>query len=186
MPYEFKYGKSIHTDAPYDFPNIYLLLGFQRQRTNSSSRSDDEVETSLSDELNVSWPAVSSRKSKIKKGRSSSSVNQYEINQVREANNNFIPLDIDGIDVDKRNPRRSRRQRERERFGVPKRGGRVGATEYVRSNINGTILGTAAERPKTATLKRPSILDESLKDKVNNPITICSISWVIKHFYLWA
>ena len=63
--------------------------------------------------------------------------------------------------------RKSRRKRERERFAGTKKVSGFGGSELVRSNINGTILGTAAERPKTATLKRPSILDESLKDKVN-------------------
>ena len=53
---------------------------------------------------------------------------------------------------------------------VAKKVSGFGGAELVRSTINGTILGTTDERPKTATLKRPSILDESLKDKVRIPM----------------
>lgn len=150
--------------------NFYIydgITGLARQRTHSSSRSDDEIETSLSDELNTSWPVVSNKKSKVKKARSSLSVVHYGIHVASEFNNNnnVIPVHFNGTNNNKQASRKSRRKRERERFGGTKKGAGFGGVDYVRSNINGTIL---AERPKTATLKRPSILDESLKDKVNN------------------
>ena len=141
------------------------IIGFTRQRTHSSSRSDDEVETSLSDELNVSWPAINNKKNKVKKGRSSTSVVHNDIHVATENNNNnVIPVHFNETVNNKQSSRKSRRKRERERFNGTKKGAGLGRLDYLRSNINGTIL---AERPKTATLKRPSILDESLKDKVN-------------------
>ena len=81
---------------------------------------------------------------------------------------NTAPVRFDVAITNTETTRKHRRKRERERFYAAKKVSGFGGAELVRSTINGTILGTTDERPKTATLKRPSILDESLKDKVKN------------------
>ena len=85
--------------------------------TRGNSVSDDEIETSLSDELSASWPANKFKKDETKQN----------------------------VVTDKARVRRSKRKRDRKR--------------------------DESERPKTATLPRPSILDESLKDKLDMTLT---------------
>merc|ERR1712223_1310678 len=75
--------------------------------------------------------------------------------------------------------RKTRRKRERERFHAAKKVSGFGGAELIRSAINGTILDQD-ERPKTATLKRPSILDESLKDKVDMTLTKKELMTAVK------
>ena len=95
-----------------------------------------------------------------------SSVISYGNNISLEKTKGTSPVRFDVPIGNKQLSRKSRRKRERERFVEAKKVSGFGGKELVRSKINGTILGPAAERPKTATLKRPSVLDESLKDKV--------------------
>ena len=146
---------------------FFIYSGISRQRTNSSSRSDDENETSFSDDLNTSWPVVTNKKVKNKKIRPSTVIRRT-VEIPTEKVKNTAPVRFDVAITNSETTRKNRRKRERERFHAAKKVSGFGGSELVRSTINGTILGTTDERPKTATLKRPSILDESLKDKVNN------------------
>jgi hypothetical protein len=139
--------------------------GISRQRTHSSSRSDDENETSFSDDLNTSWPVMTNKKVWNKKVRPSTVIRRNIEKPVQDVKNT-APVRFDVAINNKQVSRKNRRKRERERFHAAKKVSGFGGTELTRSTITGTILGTADERPKTATLKRPSILDESLKDKV--------------------
>ena len=116
--------------------------------------------------MNISWPGTTSHNNKNKTVRPSSVI-RYSSNVPSEETKDTHPVRFNILLPSKQASRKSRRKRERERFAGTKKVSGFGGSELVRSNINGTILGTAAERPKTATLKRPSILDESLKDKVN-------------------
>ena len=143
-------------------------LGISRQRTNSSSRSDNEDETSFSDDLNTSWPVVTNKKSRNKKIRPSTVIRRTRTVDVPiEKEKITAPVRFDVAITNSDTTRKTRRKRERERFHAAKKVSGFGGAELIRSAINGTILDQD-ERPKTATLKRPSILDESLKDKVRN------------------
>ena len=162
--------------------NLFICIaGISRQRTHSSSRSDEENETSLSDDLNTSWPVVGNKKGKTKKSRPSSVIRRSIVLQPNNTRNT-TPVRFDVSVTNQQISKKSRRKRERERFYGPKKVTGFGGTELVRSAINGTILGTADERPKTATLKRPSVLDESLKDKVNVNIFI-PCTKILKYYY---
>ncbi len=104
-----------------------------------TSDDDDEVETSLSDELNHSWPskAIMSKHHKLKGRNARVSSNIH---------------------------RSVTRSRKRERV----KKGRSVEEANTSSGDEGPGLDS---RPKTATLKRPHILDESLKDKVDMTLT---------------
>ena len=147
--------------------------GISRQRTNSSSRSDDENETSFSDDLNTSWPVMTNKKVKNRKARPSTVIRRTRTVEVpTEKAKNTAPVRFDVAITNSDTTRKNRRKRERERFHAAKKVSGIGTAELVRSAINGTILDLD-ERPKTATLKRPSILDESLKDKVSQMYLSC-------------
>lgn len=157
----------IKNEFDYALPFRVENSGISRQRTNSSSRSDDENETSFSDDLNTSWPVMTNKKVKNKKARPSTVIRRTRTVEVpTEKVKNTAPVRFDVAIVSSDTTRKNRRKRERERFHAAKKVSGNQTAELVRSAINGTILDLD-ERPKTATLKRPSILDESLKDKVS-------------------
>ena len=114
---------------------------------------------------------MTNKKVKNKKVRPSSVIRRNIETPVQDVKTT-APVRFDVAINNNQVSRKNRRKRERERFHAAKKVSGFGGTELARSTITGTILGTADERPKTATLKRPSILDESLKDKVRLNIFI--------------
>ena len=126
---------------------------------------------------------MTNKKTKNKKLRPSSVIRR-NIKTALEGVKTSAPVRFDVPITNKQQSRKNRRKRERERFHGAKKVSGFGGTELIRSTTNGTILGTEDERPKTATLKRPSVLDESLKDKVDYTISK-ACETLVKYYFVY-
>ena len=116
---------------------------------------------------------MTNKKSRNKKIRPSTVIRRTRTVDVPiEKQKITAPVRFDVAITNSDTTRKTRRKRERERFHAAKKVSGIGTAELVRRAINGTILDLD-ERPKTATFKRPSILDESLKDKVSKMYLSC-------------
>lgn len=127
---------------------------------------DEDVETSLSDELSHSWPAKSKSKNRNAK-------NLNNNNNAKNNNNNNNNNNDNNENGNNKNKKKNKNNMDMESSlsvkVVPAVWRKTNKRKRERKGRSSS--GDDDHRPKTATLKRPHILDETLKDKVDMTLT---------------